>query len=105
MGYKTFQGKSKEQLAKHIRTLSRNTSSVFFTAHVKSRMKKRKVTTQEVYECLQLGSITRQPEENQAKMSLECLMERYISGRQLGVIVGLSDDEPDVVVVTVFKVQ
>lgn len=105
MGYETFRGKSKEQLAKHIRTLSKNTSSVFFTVHVKSRMKLRKVTTQEVYECLQLGSITRQPEENQEKMSLECLMERYISGRHLGVIVGLSDDEPDVVVVTVFKVQ
>ncbi|WP_138517066.1 DUF4258 domain-containing protein [Rhodoferax bucti] len=105
MGYETFRRKSHAQLAKHIRAIAKNTVSVFITDHAKSRMKKRKVTSQEVYECLQLGSIVREPEENQEKESLECRMERYVSGRHLGVIVALCDEDPDVVVVTVFEIS
>lgn len=102
MGYETFRRKSNAQLSKHIRTLAENSSSVFITHHAKVRMKERKVTSQEVYECLRLGQIIRVPEENQDKGSLECLMERYVSGRQLGVIAALCDEDPDAIVVTVF---
>lgn len=105
MGYETFRRKSKPQLAKHIRFIAKNTVSIFITDHAKKRMKQRKVTSQEVYECLQLGQIAREPEENQEKGSLECLMERYVSGRQLGVIVALCDEDPDAIVVTVFKIS
>lgn len=105
MGYETFRGKSKDQLAKHIRRQSKNTLNVFLTDHVKSRMKQRKVSVQEVYQCLQLGQIKREPEENQERMSLECRMERYIAGRNIGVVVGLSDEDPEVIVVTVFEIK
>lgn len=105
MGYETFRRKSNAQLSKHIRMLAANTNSVFITSHAKVRMNQRKVTLQEVYECLQLGQIVRAPEENQEKGSLECLMERYVSGRQLGVIVALCDEDPDAIVVTVFKIS
>lgn len=104
MGYETFRRKTKPQLAKHIRTIAKNTVKIFITDHAKKRMKERKVTSQEVYECLQLGQIVRTPEENQEKESLECLMERYVSGRQLGVIVALCDEDPDAIVVTVFRI-
>lgn len=105
MGYQTFWRKSKPQLAKHIRFIAKSTASVFITVHAKNRMKQRKVTSQEVYECLQLGQIIREPEVNQEKESLECLMERYVSGRQLGIVVALCDEDPDAIVVTVFEIS
>ncbi len=105
MGYETFRRKSKPQLSKHIRVTAKNTSSVFITGHAKDRMRQRKVTSAEVYECLQHGQITREPEENQEKESLECRMERYVSGRHLGVIVALCDEDPDAIVVTVFDLS
>ena len=104
MGYQTFRRKSKPQLAKHIRTLAKNTASVFITVHAKQRMTLRKITSQEVYECLQQGQILREPEENHEKESLECRMERYVSGRDLGVVVALCDEDPDAIVVTVFEI-
>lgn len=103
MGYENFRRKSNPQLSKHIRFIAKNTVSVFITDHAKVRMKQRKVTSQEVYECLQLGQIFREPEENKEKGSFECLMERYVSGRQLGVVVALCDEDPDAIVVTFFK--
>ena len=103
MGCKAFKKKSQAQLAKHIRTVARNTGSVIITTHASVRMKQRKVSAQEVYECLQHGTIGRAPEPNEGKGSLECLMERYVAGRHLGVIAAICDQDPDVVVVTVFK--
>jgi hypothetical protein len=105
MGYETFRRKSKAQLAKHIRTIAKNTAAIFLTDHAKKRMRERKVTAEEVFQCLQLGSIDREPEGNEEKGSLECLMERYVAGRQLGIIVALCDEDPDAIVVTIFKVN
>lgn len=105
MGYESFERKSKAQLAKHIRTVAKNTIAVVITTHAKTRMKQRKVTSQEVFECLQQGQIVREPEGNEDKGSLECLMERYVCGRHLGIIVALCDEDPDLVVVTLFKVN
>jgi hypothetical protein len=105
MGYEDFESKSKAQLSKHIRTVAKNTISVVITDHAKVRMRQRKVSSQEVYECLQHGQILREPEGNEEKGSLECLMERYVCGRQLGIIVALCDEDPDLIVVTIFKVN
>lgn len=105
MGCENFRRKSKAQLAKHIRTLAKNTASVFLTDHAKKRMRERKVSAEEVFQCLQLGLIDREPEVNEEKDSLECLMERYVAGRQLGIIVALLDENPDAIVVTIFKVN
>lgn len=105
MGYETLRRKSKAQLAKHIRTIAKNTASIFLTDHAKKRMRERKVSSEEVFQCLQLGTIDREPEGNPEKGSLECLMERYVAGRQLGIIVALCDEDPDAIVVTIFKVN
>lgn len=105
MGYENFRKKSNAQLAKHIRTIAKDTSKVFLTQHAKTRMLQRKLGMQEVYECLQLGSINIEPEEDASKGSLSCRMERYVSGRQLGIVVAICDEDPDLVVVTIFKVD
>lgn len=105
MGYENLRRKSKAQLAKHIRTIAKNTASIFLTDHAKKRMRERKVSTEEVFQCLQMGTIDREPEGNQEKGSLQCLMERYVAGRQLGIIVALCDEDPDAIVVTIFKVN
>jgi hypothetical protein len=105
MGYETFRRKSKAQLAKHIRKIAKDTASIVLTDHARLRMRQRKVSAPEVFECLQLGAIDRVPEANEEMGSLECLMERYVSGRQLGIIVALCDEDPDAIVVTIFKVN
>lgn len=105
MGYSSFIKKSNAQLAKHIRTIAKNTASVFITDHAKIRMRQRKVSSEEVLQCLQLGQILREPEVNHQKGSLECRMERYVAGRNLGVIVALLDENPDAIVVTVFSID
>lgn len=105
MGYKTIEKKSQEQLARHIRALARNSLAVVFTRHASVQMGKRKVSTLEVFECLREGTIRRVPEPNFKKGSLECRMERYVTGRELAVIVALCDEDPDVLVVTVFSVD
>lgn len=103
MGYANFARKSIGQLAKHIRLVAKDSVRVRLTVHVKGQMKVRKVTTIEVHECLRLGTIRRQPEENEEKGSLECRMERYVSGRDITAVVALCDEDPNLVVVTVFE--
>lgn len=104
MGYAVFGSKSIAQLQKHIRALSANTSRVFITAHAKSRMRSRRISINEVYECLRNGVIKRAPEPNPSKGSLECRMERYVAGCECAVVVALDDDNPDVLVVTVMSI-
>lgn len=104
MGYQTLQRKSQTQLARHIRTLAQDSGAVLFTQHVRVQMRRRKVSSAEVLECLRLGTLRRVPEPNPGKGSLECRMERYVAGRELAVIVALCDEAPDLVVVTVFSV-
>ncbi len=104
MGYQTLQKKSLVQLARHIRAVARDSAAVLFTQHVSVQMRKRKVSSAEVLECLRLGSLRRVPEPNLGKGSLECRMERYVVGRELAVIVALCEEDPDLVVVTVFSV-
>ena len=104
MGYQTLQRKSQTQLARHIRTLAQDSGAVLFTQHVRVQMCRRKVSSAEVLECLRLGTLRRVPEPNPGKGSLECRMERYVAGRELAVIVALCDEDPDLVVVTVFSV-
>lgn len=102
MGCEALRRQSKEQLAKRIRNAAKVTANVVITTHVKTQMKKRKVTTQMVYECLRLGQMLRVPEENLEFGTLECRMERYCAGCHCTVIVALSDQYPDLVCVTVW---
>ena len=66
-------------------------------------MRLRHVPRDIVYEVLQKGRLLRIPEVNLRRGSLECLMERYCTGRQLAVVVAINDDDPDLLVITVIE--
>jgi len=104
MGYERFATKSSSQIAKHIRTVAKDSACVFFTKHVKVRMSQRKVTAPEVLDCIRNGTISRATEPSQDGQSLECRMERYVASRNLGVVVALCDEDPDIVLVTLFLI-
>lgn len=105
MGYEALEKKSNAQLEKLIRNTAKDTKAVVITIHAGVRMRQRKVSSQEVYECLQNGTMRQQPEPNHAKGSLECRMERYVAGRNVAVVAAVCDEDPDVIVVTVFTVN
>ena len=88
-------------LQKRIRHLARDSSKVFFTQHVQDRMLERQVTDLEILHCLQHGMIERPPEHDSANRELKCRMEHFGSSRNLAVVVALSDEDPDLLVVTV----
>ena len=102
MGCEELKRQSKDQLAKRIRAAAKNTSNIIITVHAKQQMKKRKVTTPMLYECLQLGQMLREPEENVKKGTLECRMERYCAGCNCTAIVALDDNNPKLICVTVW---
>ena len=83
-----------------VRKRSSLTVNVRLTTHVLMRMKQRHIAREEVYDVLCQGRLTRPPEPNAAKGSLECRMQRFIAGRELAVVAAISDDDPTVIVVT-----
>lgn len=105
MGYAKFSRMSESQLGKHIRAVAKDSLRVLFTVHVKTRMKQRKVGAPEVFECIRNGALRRAPEISSDGYSLECRMERYVAGRNLGVLVALCDEDPDIILVTVFWID
>lgn len=102
MGYEVFASKSVQQLQRHIRSTAAHTELVVLLPHAKQRMQTRKVTVNEVFEVLRKGIIHRTPEPNLAKGSLECRMERYVAGRDCAVVVALADENPNMLVVTLW---
>lgn len=100
-----FKSKSLAQLQQHIRRTSIKTELVFVSKHARTRMKERKVTFDEVLECLRQGSIRKPPEEDLKTGCLICRMERYTAGRNLAACVALDDDDPSLVVVTVMVID
>jgi hypothetical protein len=50
------------------------------------------------------GRFRRAPEPDPAHGSLKCLMQRFVAGRELGVVAALSVDEPGVIVATVVDI-
>lgn len=70
---------------------------------MRMRMRQRHVTQEIVVEVLRQGRLAGTPEPNLARGSLECRIERYCTGRQIGVVVAISDDDPDLIVVTVIQ--
>jgi hypothetical protein len=76
------------------------TANVRLTNHVLARMKLRHIAREEVYDVLCQGRLARPPEPNAALGSLECRMQRFMSGRELAVVAAISDDDPMVIVVT-----
>lgn len=93
---------SQQQLEALIRAESIDSSKVVFTQHMQKRMRERKITHECVLLTLRKGRIKKQPEENLGKGSLECRMEHFCTGRNVSVVVAVSDDYPDLILVTAF---
>lgn len=91
---------SQQQLEQLIRTESENTTNVVFTDHIRQQMRKRKITDACVLATLRKGSIRRTPEPNLMYGTLECRMEYFCTGQTVGVIVAVSDTDPDLILVT-----
>ncbi len=94
---------SNSQLQRLIRSIAADSARFYYTNHAQTRMRLRQVTQEIVLEVLQQRKLVGVPEPNAARGSLECRMERYCTGRQIRVIVAVSDDDPDLVVVTVIE--
>lgn len=103
MAYAHLSKLSSTQLARHIRTLAKTTANVVLTIHAKERMVERLVSNEEVLECLRKGGIRRPPEPNSKTGSLECRMECKVLKRDLACIAALSDENPNLIVVTIFE--
>jgi len=102
MGLDKWSTKSTPQLQKHIRNLARDSAKVAIVLHASVRMRERKISRIEVLECLRQGVIRQTPEPDLKKGDLRCRMEHYVAGRDIAAIVSLSDECPDLLVVTVF---
>lgn len=96
---------SKHQLQAHIRAASQDSARVAFTGHALKQMNRRKISRVMALEVLNTGLLRRPAEPNLAKGSLECRMERFVAGRDLAVVVAVSDDDPDLVVVTAMELK
>ena len=68
-------------------------------------MKLRNIPSSVMYEVLRKGVINREPERNQEHGNLECRMEHYCAGINVGVAVALCDEDPELVVVTVVNMR
>jgi hypothetical protein len=91
---------SMQQLEAYIRAESLNSQNVSFTVHIEQQMRKRHISRLSVLSTLREGRIKRTPEPNTTLGTLECRMEHYCTGHNVGVVVAISDDEPDLVLVT-----
>ncbi|MFT3777135.1 MAG: DUF4258 domain-containing protein [Ottowia sp.] len=96
---------SKSQLAKLIRSAAGDSAKVIITAHARKQMKDRKMPLHVAIECLRRGVIRRTPEPNTYKGTLECRMEHFCSGHNCCVVAAISDDTPNVIMVTVFYIE
>lgn len=103
MGYAVVGKLSVRQIERHIQGAAKETDNVILTKHAKGRMLKRKVSSSMLYECLRQGSLSRTPEPNPSKGTLECRMDRYTCGANISVVVGVCDETPNLIVVTVIE--
>lgn len=96
-----FSHMSNAQLQAHIRLVAQDSCRVFFTKHAQDRMLQRSVSDFQVLECLRSGLVQRPAQIDLVSGSVTCRMENFGSARNLAVVVGLDDRDPDLVVVTV----
>lgn len=100
MGYDHVGKQSNTQLQRLIHARSKDTASVVVTPHAKKQMAARQIASPSLFKCLREGAILRQPEPNDKFGTLECRIERMCSGKEIGIVVALSDDDPTLVIVT-----
>ena len=91
---------SGSRLEARIRKTALDDTLVNFSNHARVQMRRRHIPADLVLEVLRRGRIRRTPEPNLLKGSVECLMERFVAGLQTGVVAAISDEHPQVIVVT-----
>lgn len=91
---------SASQLEARIRKTALDNRMVNFSNHARAQMRRRHIPADVVLEVLRQGRIRRTPEPNLLKGSVECLMERFVAGLQTGVVAAVSDEHPQVIVVS-----
>lgn len=89
---------------KIISELAQNSANVIITDHVKVRMKQRRITTLQVFDCLKKGILREGPAYNNKYGSWEVVMEILTSGDIVKVIAALKKENGGyVVVITTYK--
>lgn len=95
---------SKKQIERQIRERALNTGNVLLTDHARKRMRERRITLAMVYDVLRKGMLVREPEPSARHEALECRMERYVAGRDIGVVVAFEIDATGLPVITVMDI-
>lgn len=91
---------STPQLQAHIRKESLQTEKVIFLTHVTVQMNKRKITKDMVFEALRRGCIRLSPELDTFTGDIKCRMEHYVAGHNVKIVVAISDENPNLFLVT-----
>lgn len=91
-----------QQLERYIRSTAADSNKVSFSDHAKTQMRKRRISIDTVFEVLRKGKILRRPEPNSTYGTLECRIEFYVSGEERKVVVAVSDEDENALVVTAF---
>jgi len=86
---------TKSQLQKYIQELAQDTSKVAFTSHAKQQMMDRRISNSMALDCLRRGRIILTPEPNPSYGTIECRMEAFTAGKDVAVVVGVSNAAPD----------
>jgi hypothetical protein len=92
-----------ENLIRMIREAAKDTARVFFTPHAKKRMKQRRITPTQVYDCVRNGSVC-EPAHVNIHGNWQCTLTRRHAGDEVTVAAALERDEDGnwVTVITVY---
>ena len=96
---------SRPQIQQHIRLAALESINVTITQHASIRMRERAITNAMLFDVLRQGLLNREPEPDLRHSGLTCLMERYIAGSNIGVLVNVDFPAVGIVVITVFGVS
>lgn len=91
---------SLSQLEAYIRQESVDSDHVVFLAHTLKRMRERRITREWALVTLRKGSIRLRPELDSHTGDIKCRMEYYVAGVNIKLVVAISDDDPNLIIVT-----
>jgi Domain of unknown function (DUF4258) len=95
---------SKSQFEEYIKTTAKDGLRIVVTQHAKNQMRLRGIQQQAMEATLRSGNMLRECEPNIAKGTYECRMEKYVAGKDIGVVVAVSEDNPNLIIVTAMYV-
>ncbi len=96
---------SKPQIQQHIRHAAQESINVTITQHASVRMRERGITNAMLFDVLRRGLLNREPEPDLRHSGITCLMQRYIAGVNIGVLVNVNSPAVGMIVITVFEVS